>query len=136
MEISRNRFGARAIRTCLESDAINKENIIAVATCVLTWCWELIMDNNGSLLITWYLDTCQILEDRHYLLAKILTNDEIKPLNEYAEKTTDTDISTAVPTIKLNDSDNAVSPSSSPSSTHQLVKLCCSKLEIVWSRFI
>ncbi|OWB57288.1 organic cyclic compound binding protein [[Candida] boidinii] len=123
MEISKNRFGARAIRTCLESDAINKENIIAVATCVLTWCWELIMDNNGSLLITWYLDTCQILEDRHYLLAKILTNDETNLVDESSENKTNTDISTTVPTIKLNDSDNAV-----PSSTHSLVKVCCSKL--------
>ncbi|ODV85187.1 hypothetical protein CANARDRAFT_178470, partial [[Candida] arabinofermentans NRRL YB-2248] len=78
MEISRNRYGARAIRTCLESEYISKEALVGIAICVLTWCWELILDTNGSLLITWFLDTCQLIDDRHLILAQMLVRGQGK----------------------------------------------------------
>ncbi|KAG7934097.1 hypothetical protein KL934_003019 [Ogataea polymorpha] len=76
LELSKNRFGARAVRTCLESESVSRETIVAIATCVLTWFWELVGDSNGSILITWFLDTCQIIDDRHLMLTKILLQDK------------------------------------------------------------
>lgn len=80
LEISFNRFGARAVRTCLESiesnKEIGKEIIILIINSILTWCFELMSDVNGSLLITWFLETCQIIDNKHFLLAYVLVNNE------------------------------------------------------------
>lgn len=70
-EISHGRFGARAIRTCLESEHISKSQMVAVASCIVVAFENLAVDNNGSLLITWFLDTCT-LPNRHSILTPII----------------------------------------------------------------
>ena len=131
MEISRSRFGARAVRTCLESDVITKESIVAICTCILTWCWELMADPNGSLLITWFLDTCTVVSNRHLLLAKLICESDIPSASE--EHTDDSSneaqsggnslISTEAKELglDLNDAFSTVNNS-------RLCKICCSKL--------
>lgn len=70
-EISHGRFGARAIRTCLESEHVSKSQMVAVASCIVVAFENLAVDNNGSLLITWFLDTC-CLPNRHSILTPII----------------------------------------------------------------
>lgn len=60
IEISFGRFGARSIRTILETSNeryISKEQIILVSGLIVEYANELVVNNNGSLLITWFLDT-------------------------------------------------------------------------------
>ncbi|KAH3663878.1 hypothetical protein OGAPHI_005281 [Ogataea philodendri] len=75
LELSKNRFGARAVRTCLESESVSRETVVAIAACVITWFWELVVDSNGSILITWFLDTCQLVDDRHLMLTQLLLSE-------------------------------------------------------------
>ncbi|VEU19649.1 DEKNAAC100122 [Brettanomyces naardenensis] len=120
MEIARNRFGARAIRTCLESDSISKEASVAISTCVLTWCWDLMVDPNGSLLVTWFLDTCTVLPDRHCLLAKTLCEDDATD----SSSITTSSVSQEVRELGLNLDD----PTLAMGVNSRLCKVCCSKL--------
>ncbi|KAF3988695.1 hypothetical protein FT663_03927 [Candidozyma haemuli var. vulneris] len=66
LEISYGRFGARCIRTILEtaSDAksankgyVSNEQIFLIAGMIVEFANELVVNNNGSLLITWFLET-------------------------------------------------------------------------------
>lgn len=66
LEIAYGRFGARCIRTILESASDNKppskscvtnEQIFLVASMIVEFANELVINNNGSLLITWFLET-------------------------------------------------------------------------------
>lgn len=66
LEISSGRFGARCIRTILEmaNDAknpskltVSNEQLFLVAGLIVEYANELALNNNGSLLITWFLDT-------------------------------------------------------------------------------
>lgn len=131
MEISRSRFGARAVRTCLESDAISKESTVAICACILTWCWELMMDPNGSLLITWFLDTCTAVSNRHNLLAKVICESDILSAteehtgdsSEEAQSGGNSFVSAEVKELGLDLNDNFASVSNS-----RLCQVCCSKL--------
>lgn len=108
MDIARNRFGARATRTCMESDNVSKESVVAISAAVITWVWDLIQDPNGSLLVTWFLDTCNTVEDRHYLLAQTMCADDDESVGTNTE-------------LGLNLEDVNVESS-------RLVKACCSKI--------
>ncbi|CDK26354.1 unnamed protein product [Kuraishia capsulata CBS 1993] len=66
--IAKGRFGARAIRTCLESTDLTKSILVAVSACIVFHASSLVTNSNGSLLITWLLDTCS-LPNRHQLLT-------------------------------------------------------------------
>lgn len=81
LEISSGRFGARCIRTILETAndsknsselAVSNEQLFLVAGLIVEYANELALNNNGSLLITWFLDTfngCRGLEyDSRYQL--------------------------------------------------------------------
>ncbi|KAG7195402.1 uncharacterized protein KQ657_003160 [Scheffersomyces spartinae] len=60
LEISFGRFGARCIRTILETadgKTITKEQVSLVAALIVEYANDLVVNNNGSLLITWFLDT-------------------------------------------------------------------------------
>ncbi|KAM9926637.1 hypothetical protein OXX59_003101 [Metschnikowia pulcherrima] len=66
IEISSGRFGVRCIRTMLETAndrAPDKESIVTpeqqvlVAGLIVEYANELVVNNNGSLLITWFLET-------------------------------------------------------------------------------
>lgn len=77
IEISSGRFGARCIRTILETandpkstskNAISNEQVFLVASLIVEYANELVVNSNGSLLITWFLDTfsgCRGLESDH-----------------------------------------------------------------------
>ncbi|ABN66831.2 RNA-binding protein [Scheffersomyces stipitis CBS 6054] len=77
IEISFGRFGARCIRTILEtaneSNAISNEQVVLVAGLIVEFANELVVNNNGSLLITWFLDTFNdkgaAVDDRFELLT-------------------------------------------------------------------
>lgn len=82
-EISFGRFGARCIRTILESsndnNAISNEQVLLVAGLIVEFANDLVINNNGSLLITWFLDTFNgcgaTIDDRFELLTnKFLPN--------------------------------------------------------------
>ncbi|CCE79971.1 Piso0_003064 [Millerozyma farinosa CBS 7064] len=75
LEISFGRFGARCIRTILETANENKyitnEQVILVTGLIVEFANELVVNANGSLLITWFLDTfngCGATEDTRYML--------------------------------------------------------------------
>lgn len=78
VEISFGRFGARCIRTILESanelNAVSTEQIVLVAGLIVEFSNELVVNNNGLLLITWFLDTFSGLgatvDDRFELLSR------------------------------------------------------------------
>ncbi|KAK6456998.1 uncharacterized protein RJT20DRAFT_144943 [Scheffersomyces xylosifermentans] len=83
IEISFGRFGARCIRTILEtaneSNVITNEQVVLVAGLIVEFANELVVNNNGSLLITWFLDTFNdkgsTIDDRFELLTyKFLPN--------------------------------------------------------------
>lgn len=83
IEISFGRFGARCIRTILEtaneSDSITNEQVVLVAGLIVEFTNELVVNSNGSLLITWFLDTFNdsgsTVDDRFALLtSKVLPN--------------------------------------------------------------
>lgn len=83
VEISFGRFGSRCIRTILESSsemrAVSSEQVVLVAALIVEYANELVVNNNGSLLITWFLDTFNDLgstaDDRVALLTeKFLPN--------------------------------------------------------------
>lgn len=83
LEISFGRFGARCIRTILEtaneSHVISNEQVILVAGLIVEFANELVVNNNGSLLITWFLDTfsgCGASKDNRFelLTEKFLPN--------------------------------------------------------------
>lgn len=66
LEISSGRFGARCIRTILETandqksagtSAVSNEQLYLVASLIVEFANNLVTNNNGSLLITWFLDT-------------------------------------------------------------------------------
>ena len=84
--ISINRFGSRAIRTCLETNyQPNIDNplndcCLLIIIAILSWSFNLIIDINGSLLINWLLD-CDLIIDRYYYLSYILVNDELYSIN-------------------------------------------------------
>lgn len=119
MEISRNRFGARAIRTCMESEYAGKEFIVAVCACILTWCWELITDPNGSLLITWFLDTCNFYPDTASRLADRLCKDDDADIH----KNSTTSFNKEARDLGLNEEDAI-----SEARRSKLCNLCCSRL--------
>ncbi|EEQ37780.1 Pumilio-family RNA binding repeat protein [Clavispora lusitaniae] len=83
LEISSGRFGARCIRTILETAndpkfsnkmAVSSEQLFLVASLIVEYANDLVLNNNGSLLITWFLDTfngCRGMENdsRYNLLC-------------------------------------------------------------------
>lgn len=56
-EISQGRFGARAIRACLESPHTSKQQQRLIAACIVENAAVLSTNANGSLLVSWLLDT-------------------------------------------------------------------------------
>lgn len=67
-EIAQGRFGARAMRTCLESQFTTKRQQKHVAIAVVQNAAQLLTNPNGTLLITWLLDASQ-LPGRYRVLA-------------------------------------------------------------------
>lgn len=67
-DIAQGRFGARAMRTCLESQYATKTQKKMVAIAIVENALRLATNPNGSILLTWLLDTSQ-LPGRYLLVA-------------------------------------------------------------------
>ncbi|ODV91441.1 hypothetical protein CANCADRAFT_16130, partial [Tortispora caseinolytica NRRL Y-17796] len=67
--VCRSRFGSRAVRACLESSYISEPLETAIAATIAEYVCPLSVNANGSLLLTWYVETCQ-LPNRCLLLAE------------------------------------------------------------------
>lgn len=76
LQISLNRFGARCVRTILESShdsgSLTDEQKLLVAALIVHHSNELIVNANGGLLVTWYLDTFHDYDNKVRLLVETL----------------------------------------------------------------
>lgn len=66
-----NRYGVRAIRACLETPEgkINQEQLVIMGSIIILYSEYLITDHNGTLLITWLLDTSSF-QNKYLLLTR------------------------------------------------------------------
>lgn len=66
-----NRYGVRAIRACLETpeDKISQEQLVIIGSIIVLYSEYLITDHNGTLLITWLLDTSSF-HNKYLLLTR------------------------------------------------------------------
>ena len=71
-EIAQGRFGARSMRTCLESTQVTISQQRRIATAVILNSIPLATNPNGALLLTWLLDTSGF-PSRYRLLAPRFT---------------------------------------------------------------
>lgn len=67
-DIAQGRFGARAMRACLESHYATRDQQRMLAAAITLHAVQLATNANGALLLTWFLDTCT-LPNRHSILA-------------------------------------------------------------------
>lgn len=67
-EVAQGRFGSRAMRACLESPHVTKEQQRMLAACITLYAVPLATNANGALLLTWLLDT-YTASRRHSILA-------------------------------------------------------------------
>lgn len=67
-DLAQGRFGARAMRACLESHYATKSQQMMVAAAIAIHSVRLATNTNGALLLTWFLDTCT-LDNRRVVLA-------------------------------------------------------------------
>lgn len=71
-EISQGRFGARAMRACLESHHTSKEQQRMLAAAIALHSVQLATNANGALLLTWFLDTCNFAHRRTVLAPRLV----------------------------------------------------------------
>lgn len=71
-EIAQGRFGARAMRACLESHHSTKEQQRMLAAAVALHSVQLATNANGALLLTWFLDTCTFPNRRTVLAPRLV----------------------------------------------------------------
>ncbi|KAF3483027.1 uncharacterized protein GIQ15_02351 [Arthroderma uncinatum] len=71
-EISQGRFGARAMRACLESHHASKDQQRMLASAIALHSVQLATNANGALLLTWFLDTCTFPNRRTVLAPRLV----------------------------------------------------------------
>lgn len=71
-EVAQGRFGARAMRACLESHHSTKDQQRALAAAVALHSVQLATNANGALLLTWFLDTCTFPHRRTVLAPRLV----------------------------------------------------------------
>lgn len=71
-EIAQGRYGARAMRACLESHHANKDQQRMLAAAIALYSVQLATNANGALLLTWFLDTCTFPQRRTVLSPQIV----------------------------------------------------------------
>lgn len=71
-EIAQGRFGARAMRACLESHHANKDQQRMLAAAIALHSVQLASNANGALLLTWFLDTCTFPRRRTVLAPRLV----------------------------------------------------------------
>ena len=73
-EVAQGRFGARAMRACLESHHATKDQQRMLASAIALHGVQLAMSPNGALLLTWLLDTCTFPQRRTVLAPRLIPN--------------------------------------------------------------
>ncbi|KAE8146317.1 armadillo-type protein [Aspergillus avenaceus] len=71
-EVSQGRFGARAMRACLESHHATKDQQRMLAAAISLHSVQLATNANGALLLTWFLDTCTFPRRRTVLAPRLV----------------------------------------------------------------
>ncbi|EPQ65615.1 Bgt-4888 [Blumeria graminis f. sp. tritici] len=71
-EIAQGRYGARAMRACLESHHSTKEQQRMLAATIAIHSVQLATSANGALLLTWFLDTCTFPQRRSVLVPQLI----------------------------------------------------------------
>ncbi|OAA55569.1 RNA-binding protein [Niveomyces insectorum RCEF 264] len=71
-EVAQGRFGARAMRACLESHHATKDQQRMVAAAIASNSVQLATNANGALLLTWFLDTCTFPQRRTVLAPQLV----------------------------------------------------------------
>ncbi|OQE25075.1 hypothetical protein PENSTE_c006G08631 [Penicillium steckii] len=71
-EVSQGRFGARAMRACLESHHASKDQQRTLAAAIALHSVQLATNANGALLLTWFLDTCTFPRRRTVLAPRLV----------------------------------------------------------------
>ncbi|KAH8653233.1 hypothetical protein BGZ60DRAFT_180906 [Tricladium varicosporioides] len=71
-KIAEGRYGARAMRACLESHHSTKEQQRMLAAAIALHSVQLATNANGALLLTWFLDTCTFPQRRTVLAPQLV----------------------------------------------------------------
>jgi protein JSN1 len=71
-EIAQGRYGARAMRACLESHHSTKDQQRMLAAAIALHSVQLATNANGALLLTWFLDTCTFPNRRTVLAPQLV----------------------------------------------------------------
>lgn len=71
-DLAQGRFGARAMRACLESHFATKDQQRMVAAVIALHSVQLATNANGALLLTWFLDTCTFPRRRTVLAPRLV----------------------------------------------------------------
>jgi protein JSN1 len=71
-EIAQGRYGARAMRACLESHHSTKDQQRMLAAAIALHSVQLATNANGALLLTWFLDTCTFPQRRTVLAPQLV----------------------------------------------------------------
>jgi protein JSN1 len=71
-EVAQGRFGARAMRACLESHHASKDQQRMLAAAIALHSVQLATNANGALLLTWFLDTCTFPRRRTVLAPRLV----------------------------------------------------------------
>ena len=71
-DIAKGRYGARAMRACLESHHSTKDQQRMLAAAIALHSVQLATNANGALLLTWFLDTCTFPQRRTVLAPQLV----------------------------------------------------------------
>ncbi|KAI2630677.1 hypothetical protein GGR54DRAFT_163833 [Hypoxylon sp. NC1633] len=71
-DVAQGRYGARAMRACLESHHATKEQQRMLAAAIALHSVQLATNANGALLLTWFLDTCTFPQRRSVLAPQLV----------------------------------------------------------------
>ena len=71
-DVAQGRFGARAMRACLESHYATKDQQRMMAAAIALHSVQLATNANGALLLTWFLDTCTFPRRRTVLAPRLV----------------------------------------------------------------
>lgn len=71
-DIAQGRYGARAMRACLESHHSTRDQQRMLAAAIALHSVQLATNANGALLLTWFLDTCTFPQRRTVLAPRLV----------------------------------------------------------------
>ncbi|KAH7038132.1 uncharacterized protein B0I36DRAFT_75860 [Microdochium trichocladiopsis] len=71
-DVGQGRYGARAMRACLESHHASKDQQRMLAAAIALHSVQLATNANGALLLTWFLDTCTFPQRRSVLAPQLV----------------------------------------------------------------